>query len=127
MKERQAKAQPCFMPLTRKGSEVGKMTLVHLCKPRDPMVRAARAKMGGMLRTSVSVLRMTRQIGQPPVPPIALIDSRKVHRENNASAAGRTAPKAFGAEEQNHRTKERKHYGKMTSPFNHQTDELNPT
>ena len=39
MSERQAKAQPCFMPLTTKGSEAGSMTCSHVCNSPEPMVR----------------------------------------------------------------------------------------
>ena len=42
MSERQAKAQPCFMPLTMKGSEAGRMTFNQVCSRFEPMVRAAR-------------------------------------------------------------------------------------
>src|SRR2546423_15378831 len=55
MSERQAKAQPCFIPLTRNGSEAGRITFDHLCRPVEPIVLAARAKIGGILRTPVSV------------------------------------------------------------------------
>src|SRR3954468_16283886 len=61
MSERQAKAQPCFIPLTKYGRDAGRMTLVHLWRPVDPMVLAARAKMGGMFRTPVSVAITTDQ------------------------------------------------------------------
>src|SRR6266513_4830659 len=61
MSERQAKAQPCFIPLTRNGSEAGRITFVHLCRPVEPIVLAARAKIGGILRTPVSVAITTDQ------------------------------------------------------------------
>src|SRR5213079_1782769 len=61
MRERQAKAQPCFIPLTRKGKEAGRITLVHLWRPVEPIVFAARAKIGGMFRTPVSVAITTDQ------------------------------------------------------------------
>ena len=43
MSERQAKAQPCFMPLTTKGAEAGRVTNTSVCSGLEPMVRAARA------------------------------------------------------------------------------------
>src|SRR4051794_21049233 len=49
------------MPLTMKGREAGKMTLNHVCSPLEPMVRAARAKIGGTLRTPLSVAMITDQ------------------------------------------------------------------
>src|SRR5205809_6044620 len=61
MSERQAKAQPCFIPLMRYGNEAGRITFVHLCNPVDPIVFAARAKIGGILRTPVSVAMTTDQ------------------------------------------------------------------
>ena len=43
MRDRQANAQPCFMPLTTKGSAAGNMTRSQVCRPREPIVRAALA------------------------------------------------------------------------------------
>ena len=41
--DRQAKAQPCFMPPTMKGRAAGSSTASQVWRPREPMVRAARA------------------------------------------------------------------------------------
>src|SRR5262245_51916849 len=61
MSERQANAQPCFTPLTMKGSAAGRITLNHMCNPFDPMVSAAREKIGGTARTPLSVEMTTDQ------------------------------------------------------------------
>src|SRR6266403_5201013 len=49
------------MPLTMNGSDAGRMTLNQVCRPLEPIVRAARAKIGGTLRTPLSVAMITDQ------------------------------------------------------------------
>ena len=49
------------MPLTMNGSEAGRITLNHVCRPFEPIVRAARAKIGGTLPTPLSVAMITDQ------------------------------------------------------------------
>src|SRR5258706_15548833 len=49
------------MPLTMNGSDAGKMTLNQVCRPFEPIVRAARAIIGGTLRTPLSVAMITDQ------------------------------------------------------------------
>ena len=41
-RERQAKAQPCFIPLTTKGNDAGRITFIQRCKLLEPIVMAAR-------------------------------------------------------------------------------------
>lgn len=47
MSERQAKAQPCFMPLTMNGNDAAKITFSQMWSRFDPMVSAARRKIEG--------------------------------------------------------------------------------
>src|SRR5205814_6639907 len=61
MSDRQANAQPCFIPLIKYGSDAGKITCSHRWNGPEPIVRAARAKIGGMVRTPVSVAITTDQ------------------------------------------------------------------
>jgi hypothetical protein len=61
IRERHANAQPCFIPLKMNGRDAGGITLSHACSRFEPMVRAARAKIGGTLRTPLSVAMMTDQ------------------------------------------------------------------
>src|SRR5258706_14342558 len=49
------------MPLTMNGSDAGKMTLNQVCRPFEPIVRAARGIIGGTLRTPLSVAMITDQ------------------------------------------------------------------
>jgi hypothetical protein len=44
MRERQANAQPCFIPLTINGNAASRITLNHICKRFEPIVSAARQK-----------------------------------------------------------------------------------
>src|SRR5438094_3282486 len=59
--ERQANAQPCFIPLIKCGSDAGKITWIHRWNGPEPIVRAARAKIGEIVRTPVSVAITTDQ------------------------------------------------------------------
>src|SRR5208337_2828903 len=49
------------MPLTMNGSDAGRITLNQVCRPFEPIVRAARPKIGGTLRTPLSVAMITDQ------------------------------------------------------------------
>ena len=64
MIDRPANAHPCFMPLTIKGSDAGSITKTSVYSGFAPIVRAAREKIGGTLRTPLSVA-MTMDHSEP--------------------------------------------------------------